>query len=120
MSAPEPDACASVEFSNCGNDSLSDKKTPDSFSGRSPNVLHGPVVAFLSCPVPLSKLENFEITIIPPSYSKLPSESLDGSIAVIQGLKGSTVKITCPYCPLPPVCRINLPSALTFLLIDSL
>ena len=39
------------------------------------------------------KLENFEIIIIPPSYSNLPSEILDGSIAVIQGLKGSTVKI---------------------------
>jgi len=39
------------------------------------------------------KLENFEIIIIPPSYSKLPSEILDGSIAVVQGLMGSIVKI---------------------------
>ena len=39
------------------------------------------------------KLENFEIIIIPPKYSKLPSETLDGSIAVVQGLKGSNVKI---------------------------
>ena len=39
------------------------------------------------------KLENFEIIIIPPSYSKLQSEYLDGSIAVVQGLKGSNVKI---------------------------
>ena len=39
------------------------------------------------------KLENFEIKIIPPSYSKLAPEILDGSIALIQGLKGSLVKI---------------------------
>ncbi|MFL3013693.1 MAG: hypothetical protein ACJZ19_03890 [Candidatus Neomarinimicrobiota bacterium] len=39
------------------------------------------------------KLEEFEILIIPPSYSRLPSEKLDGSIAVVQGLKGSKVKI---------------------------
>ncbi len=39
------------------------------------------------------KLETFEIIIMPPSYSKLPAENLDGSIAVVQGLKGSTVKI---------------------------
>ena len=39
------------------------------------------------------KLENFEIIIIPPSYSKLPSEIIDGSIAVVQGLMGSIVKI---------------------------
>ena len=39
------------------------------------------------------KLENFEMIIIPPSYSKLPSEILDGSIAVVQGLMGTIVKI---------------------------
>ena len=39
------------------------------------------------------KLEEFEMVIIPPSYSRLPSEKLDGSIAAVQGLKGSDVKI---------------------------
>ena len=39
------------------------------------------------------KLEEFEMVIIPPSYSRLPSEKLDGSIAAVQGLKGSEVKI---------------------------
>ena len=39
------------------------------------------------------KLNNFEIKIIPPVYSKLPSESLDGSIALDEGLKGSVIKI---------------------------
>ena len=38
-------------------------------------------------------LESFEMIIIPPEYSKLSSESLDGSIAVIQGLRGSLLKI---------------------------
>jgi hypothetical protein len=31
--------------------------------------------------------------IIPPKYSRLPLEDLDGSVAVIQALKGSVVKI---------------------------
>ena len=39
------------------------------------------------------KLEEFEMIIVPPSYSRLPSEKLDGSIAAVQGLKGSNVKI---------------------------
>ena len=39
------------------------------------------------------KLEKFEILIIPPSYSRLPIEGHDGSIAAVQGLKGSKVKI---------------------------
>ena len=39
------------------------------------------------------KLKDFKIKIFPPAYSKLPSESLDGSIALIQGLMGSVVKI---------------------------
>ena len=39
------------------------------------------------------KFEEFEILIIPPSYSKLPSETLDGSIASVQALKGSEMKI---------------------------
>ncbi len=39
------------------------------------------------------KLVEFEMLIIPPSYSRLPSEKLDGSIAAVQGLKGSEVKI---------------------------
>ena len=39
------------------------------------------------------KLDNFNMAIIPPKYSKLPLEDLDGSVAVIQALKGSIVKI---------------------------
>ena len=39
------------------------------------------------------KFEEFEIFIIPPSYSKLPFETLDGSIASVQGLKGSNMRI---------------------------
>ena len=39
------------------------------------------------------KFEEFEMIIIPPSYSRLPSEKLDGSIAAVQGLKGSMVNI---------------------------
>ena len=33
------------------------------------------------------------MNLIPPSYSKLPSEILDGSVALIQGLKGSKIEI---------------------------
>ena len=39
------------------------------------------------------KFEEFEILIIPPSYSNLPSETLDGRIASVQALKGSEMKI---------------------------
>ncbi|MEC7855932.1 MAG: hypothetical protein VYC61_04260 [Candidatus Neomarinimicrobiota bacterium] len=39
------------------------------------------------------KLDNFNMAIIPPKYSRLPLEDLDGSVAVIQALKGSIVKI---------------------------
>ncbi len=39
------------------------------------------------------KLEEFEMIIVPPSYSRLPSEKLDGSIAAVQGLIGSRVNI---------------------------
>ena len=60
------------------------------------------------------KLENFEITIIPPSYSKLPSESLDGSIAVIQGLKGSTVKINLESNKVLKSCFIKKNDSISF------
>ena len=39
------------------------------------------------------KFEEFEILIIPPSYSKLRSETMDGSIASVQSLKGSEIII---------------------------
>ena len=37
--------------------------------------------------------ESFQITVIPPKYSKLTSETQEGNIAVIKGLKGSVVQV---------------------------
>ncbi len=37
--------------------------------------------------------ESFLISVIPPTYSKLETETQEGNIAVIQGLKGSKVQI---------------------------
>ena len=37
--------------------------------------------------------ESFLITVVPPAYSKLHAETQKGNVAVIQGLKGSTVQI---------------------------
>ncbi len=60
------------------------------------------------------KLENFKITIIPPIYSKLPLENLDGSIAVIQGLKGSTVKINLESNKILKSCFIKKNDSISF------
>ena len=38
-------------------------------------------------------LESFKITVIPPAYSGLNAESQDGSIAAVQGLKGSVIQV---------------------------
>ena len=37
--------------------------------------------------------ESFQITVIPPNYSKLPLVTQKGNIAVIQGLKGSIIQV---------------------------
>jgi len=39
------------------------------------------------------KLNNFTMKLTPPIYSKLPIEIFDGSIAAIEGLKGSEIEI---------------------------
>ena len=39
------------------------------------------------------QLKKFEMNLIPPLYSKLPIKILDGSVALIQGLKGSKIEI---------------------------
>mgnify|MGYP001279152729 CR=1 FL=1 len=60
------------------------------------------------------KLNNFEIKIIPPPYSKLPSESLDGSVALVQGLKGSIVNINLESNRNLKSCFINLNDSVNF------
>ena len=60
------------------------------------------------------KLNNFEIKIIPPTYSKLPVESLDGSIALIQGLKGSLVNINLESNRILKSCFIKLNDSVNF------
>ena len=37
--------------------------------------------------------ESFQITVVPPDYSKLPAETQEGNIAVVQGLKGSDIQV---------------------------
>jgi hypothetical protein len=37
--------------------------------------------------------ESFLITVVPPKYSRLNTETQEGNVAVVQGLKGSTVQI---------------------------
>jgi len=37
--------------------------------------------------------ESFQIMVIPPDYSKLPSETQEGNIAVVHGLKGSDIQV---------------------------
>ena len=60
------------------------------------------------------KLNNFEIKIIPPVYSKLPSESLDGSIALVEGLKGSVIKINLESNRFLKTCFIKLNDSVNF------
>ena len=60
------------------------------------------------------KLNNFEIKIIPPAYSKLPSENLDGSIALIQGLRGSIVNINLESNRILKSCFIKLNDSINF------
>ena len=60
------------------------------------------------------KLNNFEIKIIPPSYSKLPSESLDGSIALVQGLRGSIVEINLESNRILKSCFIKINDSVNF------
>ncbi len=37
--------------------------------------------------------KSFQIMVIPPDYSKLPSETQEGNIAVVHGLKGSDIQV---------------------------
>ena len=60
------------------------------------------------------KLNNFEIKIIPPAYSKLPSENLDGSIALVQGLRGSIVYINLESNRILKSCFIKLNDSVNF------
>jgi len=60
------------------------------------------------------KLNNFEIEIIPPVYSKLYSENLDGSIALVQGLKGSIVNINLESNRILKSCFIKLNDSINF------
>jgi len=60
------------------------------------------------------KLDDFKIKIIPPSYSKLPPESLDGSIALVQGLKGSIVNINLESNRILKSCFIKLNDTINF------
>ncbi len=60
------------------------------------------------------KLNNFNITIIPPEYSRLPSESLDGSIALVQGLRGSIIKINLESNRILKSCFININDSINF------
>tara|TARA_Y100000741_G_scaffold345374_1_gene310754 strand:- start:392 stop:3808 length:3417 start_codon:yes stop_codon:yes gene_type:complete len=60
------------------------------------------------------KLNNFEIKIIPPAYSKLPSESLDGSIALVQGLMGSVVKINLESNRILKSCFLKINDSVNF------
>ena len=60
------------------------------------------------------KLNNFEIKIFPPPYSKLPVESLDGSIALVQGLKGSLININLESNRILKSCFIRLNDSVIF------
>ncbi len=60
------------------------------------------------------KLNDFEIKIIPPTYSKLPTEILDGSVALIQGLKGSIVKINLESNRILESCFIKINDSVNF------
>ncbi|MEC9376922.1 MAG: hypothetical protein VYC00_02335, partial [Candidatus Neomarinimicrobiota bacterium] len=37
--------------------------------------------------------ESFTITVVPPEYSGLPTETQQGNLAVVQGLKGSAIQV---------------------------
>ena len=60
------------------------------------------------------KLNNFGIEIIPPTYSNLPPESLDGSIALVQGLRGSIVNITLESNRILKSCFIKINDSINF------
>ncbi len=60
------------------------------------------------------KFNDFKIKIIPPAYSKLPSEHLDGSIALVQGLKGSIVNINIESNRVLKSCFINVNDSVSF------
>tara|TARA_Y100001970_G_scaffold90730_1_gene114446 strand:- start:6840 stop:10256 length:3417 start_codon:yes stop_codon:yes gene_type:complete len=60
------------------------------------------------------KLNNFEIKILPPAYSKLSPEILDGSIALVQGLKGSIIKINLESNRILQSCFIKLNDSVIF------